>query len=431
MKLVVLEHYKGVMKIKIKIPFIKKYIHINNSSLANPQEWLLAMLNGGSKSASGINVSAKESLQVSAVYACVKIIAETIAFLNCNIYKKLPKGKIRADDHSLYNILHNLPNKETIAFDFWVMLIVNLLLTGNGFAYIKRNGNGKVLELYNIPSKNVTILRNEVTDELFYKVKFDENKEIPYYSENIMHVRGLRLDNADESLDPIKLARDSLGLGLALEEYASKYFANGAQAGGIVEYPDSMSDTAFDRFKEDFNKNYRGVINSNKIMFLESGAKFNKVTNNPDESQAIESRQFQVIEICRLFNVPPHKVMDLTHATFSNIEEQNIDFIQSCISPTLVKLEQTIFKDLIGVLERKFYFAKFNTNALLRGNTEARRNYYNTMIQNGVMSPNDIRSLEDMNPYEGGDVYMVNGNMIPVSEVGKQFKEGGEKIEQT
>ena len=403
---------------------MQKYIYINNSSFANPQEWLLRALHGGSKSASGVDVSAKSSLEVSSVYACVKIISETIAFLNCNMYKKIPQGKEKASEHNLYSILHNLPNSTTIAFDFWVMLIVNLLLTGDGFAHIKRDGNGKILSLHNIPSKCVKIHKNKVTNELFYEVEniTDEGEKNPiYYAENMMHVRGIRFDDEDESLDPIKLARDSLGLGLALEEYASKYFANGAQAGGIVEYPDNLSDEAFDRFKEDFNKTYKGVINSNKIMFLESGAKFNKVTNNPDESQAMESRQFQVIEICRFFNVPPHKVMDLTHATFSNIEEQNIDFIQSCISPMCVRLEQTIYKDLLSVNDRRKYFAKFNTNALMRGNTEARRNYYNTMIQNGVMSPNDIRSLEDMNPYDGGDMYMVNGNMIPVSMVGTQF----------
>ena len=407
---------------------MQKYIHINNSSFANPQEWLLRALYGGSKSASGVDVSAKGSLEVSSVYACVKIISETIAFLNCNMYKKIPKGKEKASEHNLYNILHNLPNSTTIAFDFWVMLIVNLLLTGDGFAHIRRDGNGKILSLHNIPSKHVKIHRNKITNELFYEVEniTDDGVKNPiYYAENMMHVRGMRFDDEDESLDPIKLARDSLGLGLALEEYASKYFANGAQAGGIVEYPDNLSDEAFERFKEDFNKTYKGVINSNKIMFLESGAKFNKVTNNPDESQAIESRQFQVIEICRFFNVPPHKVMDLTHATFSNIEEQNIDFIQSCISPMCVRLEQTIYKDLLSVNDRKRYFAKFNTNALMRGNTEARRNYYNTMIQNGVMSPNDVRSLEDMNPYDGGDVYMVNGNMIPVSMVGTQFNNSG------
>jgi HK97 family phage portal protein len=417
------------MKIKIKIPFTNKYIHINNSNLANPQEWLLKMLGGGKKSASGIEVNAKESLRVSVVFACVKIIAETVAYLNCNIYKRTLKGKFKDSNHNLYNILHNLPNKETIAFDFWVMYIVNLLLTGDAFAYIKRDGNGKIKELWNIPSKNVRIYRNEVTDELFYEIKEiakQGEKDPIYYPENMMHTRGMRYDNKDESLDPIRLARNALGLGLALEEYASKYFANGAQTGGMVEYPIAMSDIAFKRFKDDFHKNYQGVINSNKVMFLEDGAKYTKITNNPDESQAIESRQFQVIEICRFFNVPPHKVFDLTRATFSNIEEQNIDFVTSCISPMCLRLEQGIFKDLLSKTERVSYFAKFNTNALLRGNTEARRNFYNTMIQNGVMSPNDVRELEDMNSYDGGNIYMVNGNMIPVSQVGTQYDKGAD-----
>lgn len=400
-------------KIKIKIPFTKKIVEFR-SSLANPQEWLLRLLNG-QPSKSGINVTTRDAIKISAVYACVKVIAETVAFLNCSLYRQEQRGKSKADNLKLYQLLHNLPNPETTAFDFWVMYIVNLLLTGDAFAYIKRDKNSKILEIWNIPTSQVTIYRNTQTNEVFYKVK-DElgSTESVYYPENIMHTRGMRLDRLNNSLSIVELARDSMGLSIALEEYGSRYFANGAQVGGIVEYPSALSDIAFARFKDEFYKNYSGVINSNKVMFLEDGAKFTKVTNNPSESQALEARQFQIIEICRFFNVPPHKIMDLTRATFSNIEQQSIDFVQSCIGPMCARLEQTIYKDLLNESEKVNIFARFNLNTLLRGDSTARKDFYSTMIQNGVFSPNDVLELEDMNTYEGGDSRFINGAMVPV-----------------
>jgi len=231
----------------------------------------------------------------------------------------------------------------------------------------------------------------------------------------------MRFNDKDLPINTIQVARDALGLSMALEEYGSKYFANGASVGGIVEYPTALSDAAFSRFKDDFQKNYAGVANSNKILFLEDGGKFTKISNSPAESQTIEARQFQIIEVCRFFNVPPHKIMELSRSTNNNIEQQSIDFVQSCLSPVCVRLEQTIFKDLFSVGERKKYFAKFNVNALMRGDTVSRKDYYNTMLQNGVMSPNEVRALEDMNSYEGGDIMMVNGNMIPVNKIEEAY----------
>jgi HK97 family phage portal protein len=203
-------------------------------------------------------------------------------------------------------------------------------------------------------------------------------------------------------------------LSAALEEYGSNYFKNGANSGAVVEYPGAMKEDAFIRFKNSFNEKYAGIGNSSKVLFLENGTKYNKIGNNPNESQSLESRKFQVIEIARMFNVPPHKIMDLERATFSNIEQQSIDFVQSCIGPMCVRIEQTIYKDLLNTKERKNVFAKFNLNGLLRGDSTARKEFYQAGIQNGWFSPNDVRELEDLNAYDGGDAYMVNGNMMPI-----------------
>lgn len=408
---------------KFKIPFINKVVEVR-SGLANPTEWLLKMLTGGTLSKANVNVTPELSLQISVVMACVKVISETIAMLPCILYKRSDKGKSKAENKDLYWLLHYSPNKETTAFDFWLMYVVNLLLTGDAFAYLKRDNSGKILEIYNIPTKNVTIYRNKATEELFYKVRHPDGiQEAIYYPENIMHTRGMRFTANDSSLHPIYMARDILGLSIAIEEYASKYFANGAQVGGIAKYPANLSDDAFDRFKEDFLKNYQGVVNSNKIMFLEDGADFVKVTNNPQESQSIEARKFQVIEICRIFNVPPHMVFDLEFATFSNIEAQYRGFVQFCLGPITVRIEQSIYKDLLNPTEKRKFFAKFLTNALLRGDTAARKDYYQAGIQNGWFCPNDVRELEDMNTYDGGDIFLVNGNMLPVSKILELFEE--------
>ena len=396
----------------MKIPIISKLFSRNNSTA---EKWLTSFLGSGYESKAGIKINHDTALKVSAVFACVNVISTTLASLPLTTYKRMKRGKEQAKNLNLYELLHDLPNPETTSFDFIIMYIVNLLLTGDAFAFIKRDGNGIIRELWNIPSGNVTIYRNKETAELFYKVKDpDKGIEVVYYKENIMHTRGMRFQSSDKSIDPIQIARDILGLSAALEEYGSNYFKNGANSGAVVEYPGAMKEDAFIRFKNSFNEKYAGIGNSSKVLFLENGTKYNKIGNNPNESQSLESRKFQVIEIARMFNVPPHKIMDLERATFSNIEQQSIDFVQSCIGPMCVRIEQTIYKDLLNTKERKNVFAKFNLNGLLRGDSTARKEFYQAGIQNGWFSPNDVRELEDLNAYDGGDAYMVNGNMMPI-----------------
>lgn len=409
---------------KFKIPFTNRAIEIR-SSLANPKKWLINLLTGGTESKAGINVTEDKAIKISAVFACINIISNTIASLGCHLYVRTTNGKQRDNNNYIYRLLRYLPNPETTSYDFWIMYIINLLLTGNGFAYIKRDGNGIIKELWNIPSQNVVVRRNEKTKELYYIVSDDKNNKETYYEENIMHTRGLRFKKTDNSLNPIELARETLGINIALEEYAAKYFKNGANSGGIVEVDGKLSEDAFARFKDSFNEKYSGVGNSSKVLFLESGMKYTKLGNTPNDSQAIESRKFQVIEIARFFNVPPHKIMDLERATFSNIEQQNIDFAQSCIEPLCERIEQSIYKSIFSEKEKKKYFVKFNINKLLRADINSKRNFYSAGIQNGWFSPNDVRELEDMNKIpeeQNGNIYMVNGNMIPLQNI-----LGGEK----
>ena len=390
------------------------------------EQQLLGLLGSTVQSKAGAFITADLACQVSAVYACVNIIASTISTLPCNLYQQRSNGKEKAVNLNLYRLLHTLPNPETTAAEFWEMYLWNLLLTGYGAAWKKRDQNGVITELWNIPTGNMCIDRNSETKELYYDVILDEttNQRVRLYPEDIMITRGKRFSKRDEVLDPVSTAREAMGLSLALEEYSSRYFSNGASTSGIVEYPNAMKEEAFKRFKDSFNEKYAGLGNAFRVLFLESGAKFTKISNNPEESQAIEARRFQAIEIARYFNVPPHKIMDLERATFSNIEQQNIDFVQSCLNPVCVKLEQTITKDLLMGLERKRYFAKFGTNALLRGDIKTRGEFYHNAINDGWMTINEVRDLEDLNSAgPEADRHYHNGNFVPL---GASAQKGGD-----
>lgn len=397
----------------MKIPFFQKKEEKRNVEELTAKEFAKLFVEY-TNSKAGIPINRETAVKVAAVFACVNLISSTIAALPLVLYKSTDQGKIKAINHNLYSILHDLPNPMTISFDFWQMLIVNLLLTGDGIAVIKRDGDGMIKSLWNVPSGAVSIYKNTTTDEKYYLIT-EDGKQYKYYPENILHVQGMRFSSADTALDPVVIAREALGLAVATEEYGAKYFSQGGNMGGVVELTGSMSEEAFGRFKESFNQAYTGLGSAHKWLILEDGAKANKLNNNNEESQFLETRKFQIIEIARFFNVPPHMIMDLERATFNNIEQLSINFVQYCLSPWFKKIEQTVYRDCLSVNDRKKHYAKFSANALLRGDNTARKDFYTAMIQNGVYSPNMVLELEDQNTYEGGDIRMVNGNMVPVN----------------
>lgn len=366
----------------------------------------------------GYAVNHSTALRVAVVIRCADVVAKTMASLGCHLYKESGDGKDRAKAHPLYRMLRMMPNSETTAYEFWHFYIFNLMLTKGAYAKIVRDQNGFIRELWNIPTNRVRLDRNQNTGERFIDVYYSDGKGERIYAPNFMYTPGLRFQDTDEPHDFIKIASDVLGLTMALNGYAKDFFENGANMGGFVEYPTAINQEAFKRFRADWEKTYAGVANQHKWAILEGGFKLTKFDSKPEEAQALESRKFEIIEVCRIMGVPPHKVYDLDRATFSNIEHQSIEYVQETIDPMSERLEQTIYKDLLTQLEQRKYFAKFNSNKLLKGDTQARTNYYNTMKQNGVLSTNDIRDLEDMNrlPEElGGDAYLVNGNMISLA----------------
>lgn len=279
---------------------------------------------------SGINVSETRAMQTSAVYACVKILAETVASLPLHLYKKGKNGKNTfAEQHPLYGCLYETPNEEMTSFEFRETMMTSLLLWGNAYARIIRK-QGHVTELWYLKPQNMTVERDGATGKIKYTYTDDVTNETFVYKPNqVFHIKGLSYDGVT-GISPIGQAREAVGLALATEEYGAKFFGNGARPGGVLEHPGTLKDP--ERLRESWNKVYQGTRNSHKVAVLEEGMKYHTIGIAPEDAQFLETRKYQVNEICRIFRVPPHLVGDLERATFSNIEHQSIEFVQHTMS---------------------------------------------------------------------------------------------------
>lgn len=378
----------------------------------DPRDWLLEAL-GIRKSITGINVTEKTAMRQSAVYACVRIISETIASLPFFVYKRLDRGKEKALDHPLFDILHNKPNEDMTSFTYRETILAHLLLWGNSYSLIIKNRLGEITQLYPLmPDKmKVEIKNNKVI--YIYKNKLINNEEI-------LHIPGLSF-NGILGKSPISYAREAIGLGLALEQFGAEYFSEGTNVGGVVEHPKSLSPKAYKNLSDSLNEKYKGLGKTHKLMLLEEGMKYAKITIPPEDSQFIESRKFQVVDIARIFRVQPHLLQELSDATYSNIEHQGIDFVVHTIRPWLVRIEQAKNAKLFKEEERKEYFVELVVDGLLRGDITARFQAYDIARRGGWLSADDIRELENMNPLPDGQgqVYLVPLNMIDVKQLGQ------------
>jgi HK97 family phage portal protein len=382
-------------------------------------------MDSANQSNSGIDVDENESLKITTVYACVKVIAETIASLPLCLMKEETNGdNSRAKQHPLYSVLYGIPNDEMTSFTFREMLMTNLLLWGNAYALIKRDRYGHVVSLYPLKSKNMTVERDSVTRNIKYTYSNGVRTKV-YTPRQILHIPAFTFDGV-LGVSPITYAREAMGLALATEEFGARFFGNGARPGGVLEHPGTVKDPA--KLRDSWNQVYQGTKNSHKVAVLEEGMKYHEIGMSPEDSQFLQTRQFQIAEICRIFRVPPHMIGDLSRSTFSNIEHQSIDFITHTIRPWLVRWEQAISRSLLNSEERSIYYARFNVNGLMRGDFTSRMSGYAIARQNGWMSANEIRQLEDMNKIpaeEGGDLYLLNGNMITANTAQQKEKEVG------
>lgn len=398
-------------------------MNIETSTLTNPSKWLVDWFGGGSQAKSGVVVNEQTALRVTAYLAAVKIISETVASLPLFVYKRLETGgKARAPDHPAYEVLHNQANSEMTAYQFRETFQGHVLNWGNGYAEIERDGGGRIRGLWPLLPDRTWPERNPGTGKIRYRTTLPDGQQVLLPFENVLHVPGFGFDGL-VGYNPVRLAREAIGLALATEEFGANFFGQGANPSGIIEYPGKLSDPAYQRYKQEIREKHEGLSKSHRIMVLEEGLKFHQVTIPPEEAQFLETRKFQVSEIARIFRIPPHMLGDLERATFSNVEQQSIDFVVHTIRSWLVRWEQAIRSKLFTVSERRQgVFAEFLVDGLLRGDIQSRYAAYAVGRQNGWLSANDIRERENMNPIEGGDIYLVNGNMLPADQAGK----GGE-----
>ena len=381
------------------------------------------------KTSSGKIVNEQTAMQSAAVYACVRILSEAIASLPIHVYRyRLDGGKERIPQHPLYYLLHNEPNPEMTSFVFRETLMSHLLLWGNAYAQIVRNGRGQPIALYPLLPNRMEVSRTKTGDMVYtYHLDPDERdlypngKNITLRKDEVLHIPGLGFDGLI-GYSPIAMAKNAIGMSLATEEYGASFFANGANPGGVLEHPGVIKD--IQRVKDSWNSAYQGTGNAHKIAVLEEGMKFQAIGIPPEQAQFLETRKFQINEIARIFRVPPHMVGDLEKSSFSNIEQQSLEFVKYTLDPWVVRWEQSLQQSLVLPSEKQSIFIKFNVDGLLRGDYQSRMNGYAVARQNGWLSANDIRELEDMNRIpaeEGGDLYLVNGNMLPLSQAGNFY----------
>jgi HK97 family phage portal protein len=375
---------------------------------------------------SGKPVNETTAMQMTAVYSCVRILSEAVASLPLNVYRYNDSGgKERALKHPLYRLLHDEPNPEMTSFAFRETLMSHLLLWGNAYAQVIRNARGEVIALYPLMPNKMTVDRDQ-NGRLFYLYQkgaedakaVSGSSRVRLLSSDVLHIPGLGFDGLI-GYSPIAMAKNAIGLAMATEEYGAKFFANGAAPSGVLEHPGTIKDPQ--RVRDSWNAAYQGSSNAHKIAVLEEGMKYTPIGISPEQAQFLETRKFQINEIARIFRVPPHMLADLEKSSFSNIEQQSLEFVKYTLDPWVVRWEQSMCRILLSESEKPAYFIKFNVDGLLRGDYASRMTGYATARQNGWMSANDIRELENLDriaPGLGGDLYLINGAMTKLEDAG-------------
>lgn len=374
----------------------------------------------------GKPVNEHTAMQMTAVYSCVRILSETLAGLPLHVYRYNDSGgKEKYLKHPLYKLLHDEPNPEMTSFAFRETLMSHLLLWGNAYAQIIRNARGEVIALYPLMPNKMTVDRDS-KGRLFYLYSrtsddaptLGDDSQVYLSPSEVLHIPGLGFDGLI-GYSPIAMAKNAVGLAIATEEYGAKFFANGAAPGGVLEHPGTIKDPQ--KVKESWNAAYQGSQNAHRVAVLEEGMKYQPIGISPEQAQFLETRKFQINEIARIFRVPPHMLADLEKSSFSNIEQQSLEFVKYTLDPWVVRWEQSMCRALLMESEKPIVFIKFNVDGLLRGDYVSRMSGYATARQNGWMSANDIRELENLDriPAEfGGDLYLINGAMTKLQDAG-------------
>ncbi len=376
-------------------------------------QWFPSSLISGNTT-HGENVSYGNALTISTVFACVNVISQDTAKVPFYSFQKTDKGKER-QNNKISHLLNFRPNPLMSSMDFRQTLTAHCLTYGNGYAEIQRDINNEITALWILPPDKVKPVFNE-ENKLIYEIH--SHGRISYlYPEEIIHIKGLGFDGF-QGYSVIAYASQSLGSALAQDKYAGSFFGNGASMGGFLEHPGNITDKAQKNLLESVERRHLGADKAHRLLLLEEGMKFNQASISPEDSQLLQSRQFSISEICRWFRVPPHKVSDLSKATFSNIEQQSLEYVCDTLTAWFKRWEQELWFKLFDDEEKEQgYYVEHVIEGLLRGDIGARYSAYATARQWGWLSVNDIREKENMNHIEGGDKYLVPLNMVDANTV--------------
>ncbi len=402
---------------KAVFDFLPRTFHLTDPSLAR-------IVEGGRDTSSGKIVTVDTSLNLSAVWACVHLISQAIASLPLIVYRETVAGKQVAFNHPLYSLLHDQPNADMTSVEFWEAMISCVLLMGNAYAKKEVNGLGQVIALTPLAPDRMNVRRNPDGSLLYifspWRQGFSGGRAEELTEDEVFHIKGWSL-NGLLGLSPIAYARQSFGIAIAADESAGKFFANGLNLSGFVSTGgEVLTDAQRERFKARLD-DLRGSRQSGSTMLLEGPFTYNSLSMTPDDAQLLASRQFAIEEICRWFKVPPHMVGHTANSTSwgTGLEQQMMGFLTFTLAPWIQRIEKRILHSLVLPRDKGVIYAKFNVDGLLRADSASRSALYASAVQNGWMTRNEVRGLEDNPPVEGGDKSTVQINLTTLDKVGE------------
>lgn len=388
-----------------------------SKELAEEGIWLSSTVN------SGVTINEDNSMSISTVLQCLRVLCDGVASLPMHLYKEVGESREKNKKHYLYKKLNMKPNKEITSFTFYERVIIDLPIWGNHYSYIRRDFSGKIEGIYPLVAGWVYPDRDE-NGEIFYRVYYEEKGKYKFdilYPSEVLHIVGFGYDGL-KGKSLITLARETYGLSKATEQFGAKFFGQGTHLGGIVEAKESFSDEAYERLKRELNSEHSGLLNAHKIRILEEGMTYKSLGMPLEDAQFLETRKFQRAEIAGIFKVPLHMIGDLERATFSNIEQQSIEFVMNTLRPWLIRIEQALWDKLLSEKEQETMFFEFDMNGALRGDYKSRMEGYAIGVNNGIFTRNEVRAWENMNSIEGGDQLLVQVNMTPAELLTEQVK---------
>lgn len=401
----------------LNFPLWRSKNSASTTTLASPAEWLVRELLR-SMAKSGVNVTPLRALGVSTVFSCVNAISRSVSTFPLKLHRRTPDGRTtEARDHPLYALLSEEPNEEMTSASMVRAVQANATLRNAGYALIVRNGLGEVTEIYPIEPADIRVTRNTATKRLEYEL---EGKKIDQSS--LLCVVGLTF-NGVLPPDMLSIARECVGLAIALQDNASVFFGNGSRPGGVLEHPASLSDEAQERLRKQIEEKHKGTDKAYQFLILEEGLKLSTQREENNTAQFLESRVYQDKAIARHFGIQQHKVGILDNAHFNNVEQENINYVTDTMLPWVVQWEQELNRKLLTKAERAYgLFFRLHVDGLLRGDSKTRSESLQIQRRMGIINQNEWRRLEDLDPVPGGDVYLVDQALQPVGSTPNKNK---------